>query len=73
MKDPQAPHTEEEIYYVVSGRATLRVGDVDTAVEPGSILFVGAGVEHRFHAIEEDLTTLVFFAPAVGSRAQPKR
>ncbi|MBI3457625.1 MAG: cupin domain-containing protein [Candidatus Rokubacteria bacterium] len=62
-EDPQAPHTEDEIYYVVS----------DTPVEPGSILFVGAGVKHRFHAIEEDLTTLVFFAPAVGSRAQPKR
>ena len=69
--DPQGPHTEDEVYYVVSGRATLRVGSEDRAAEPGSILFVAAGVTHRFHGIEEDLTALVFFAPAEGSAASP--
>ncbi|MFL5731870.1 MAG: cupin domain-containing protein [Chloroflexia bacterium] len=62
--DPQQPHTEDEVYYVVSGRASILVGDEDRPVEPGSIVFVEAGVEHRFHTIEEDLTVLVFFAPA---------
>ena len=63
-EDPQRPHAEDEVYYVVAGRATLRVGAEDRPAEPGGILFVGAGVEHRFHAIVEDLTLLVFFAPA---------
>ena len=63
-RDPQAPHTEDEVYYVVRGRGSLRVGEEDTAVEPGSIVFVAANVEHRFHDVAEDLTILVFFAPA---------
>ena len=62
--DPQSPHTEDEVYYVVSGRAQIRIGDEDRWVGPGSIVFVAAHVPHRFHTIEEDLTILVFFAPA---------
>ncbi len=61
--DSQKPHAEDEVYYVVSGRATLRVGEEDRPVSAGSIAFVGANVEHRFHAIDEALTLLVFFAP----------
>ena len=65
--DPQQPHAEDEVYYVVSGRAMIRVDDEDRPVEPGSIVFVAARAEHRFHAIAEDLTALVFFSPAEGS------
>ena len=67
--DPQQPHTEDEVYYVVSGQGTIRVGDEDRAVQAGSVVYVAAGVEHRFHSITQDLTILVFFAPAEGSRA----
>jgi len=62
--DPQEPHTEDELYYIVQGRAHLKVSDEDVSVEPGSLVFVEANVEHRFHTIAEDLTALVFFAPA---------
>jgi mannose-6-phosphate isomerase-like protein (cupin superfamily) len=62
--DPQSPHTEDEVYYVVSGRAMIRVADEDRAVQAGSIVYVAKNVEHRFHSIEEELTILVFFAPA---------
>lgn len=62
--DPQSPHTEDEVYYVVSGRAQIRVDDEDRSVGPGTIVFAAAHVPHRFHAIDEDLTMLVFFAPA---------
>ncbi len=67
--DGQQPHTEPEVYYVVSGAATATVGTEDTPVGPGSIVFVEAGVSHRFHAITADLTLLVFFAPAEYARA----
>ena len=67
--DPQRPHTEDEVYYIVRGRAQFRAGDENCAVEPGTVLFVEAGVEHRFHSIEEDLELLVVFAPAEGARA----
>jgi mannose-6-phosphate isomerase-like protein (cupin superfamily) len=62
--DPQSPHSEDEVYYVVSGKALIRVGDEDRAVGARSIVFVAARMPHRFHTIEEDLTVLVFFAPA---------
>ena len=62
--DPQSPHTEDEVYYVVSGRAKIRVGEEDRDVGAGSIVYVAKNVEHRFHSIEEELSVLVFFAPA---------
>ncbi|HEX9924560.1 MAG TPA: cupin domain-containing protein [Anaerolineae bacterium] len=65
--DPQQPHQEDEVYYVINGRGMITVGDEDRPVEPGSIVFVGAGVEHRFHSISEELKLLVFFAPAESS------
>ncbi|MCK6539210.1 MAG: cupin domain-containing protein [Anaerolineales bacterium] len=62
--DPQSPHTEDEVYYVVSGRAKIRVADEEREVQAGSIVYVAKNVEHRFHSIEEELRVLVFFAPA---------
>jgi mannose-6-phosphate isomerase-like protein (cupin superfamily) len=62
--DPQSPHTEDEVYYVVRGTAQIRVGREDRAVQAGSVVFVAKNVEHRFHSIEAALTVLVFFAPA---------
>ena len=62
--DPQGPHTEDEVYYVIAGRATVSVGEEDRAVGPGSVIFVAADVVHRFHDISEDLSILVFFGPA---------
>ena len=62
-EDTQQPHTEDEVYYVVSGHAKLKVGDNDRSVKPGSIVFVSAGVDHRFHEITEPLMVMVVFAP----------
>lgn len=62
--DGQSPHAQAEVYYVVSGSGVLRVEDRDQPVGPGSILYVAAHAAHHFHAIAEDLTLLVLFAPA---------
>ncbi len=62
--NPQKPHTEDEVYYVVHGKAVIQVGTEKQAVKPGSIIYVAAGVDHRFSDIQEDLEVLVFFAPA---------
>jgi mannose-6-phosphate isomerase-like protein (cupin superfamily) len=62
--DPQSPHTEDEVYYVVSGEASITVGDEEQAVRTGTIVYVPANVPHRFHSIREQLRLLVFFAPA---------
>ena len=62
--DPQRPHHEDEMYYVIRGRARFRAGDQDQEVSAGTVLFVAAEVEHHFYDIAEELAALVFFAPA---------
>ena len=62
--DPQRPHHEDEMYYVVRGRARFKADKEDREVSVGTVIFVAAEVEHRFHDITEELAVLVFFAPA---------
>jgi mannose-6-phosphate isomerase-like protein (cupin superfamily) len=62
--DPQRPHQQDEIYYVIAGRAQIRVAGEDRPVRAGSVAFVAKHVEHRFHSIEQRLELLVAFAPA---------
>lgn len=60
--DQQRPHDWDELYYVLEGRATLKVEDQSYEVKPGEILFVAAQIEHTFVDIREDLKVLVFFS-----------
>lgn len=62
--DPQRPHHEDEMYYVIRGQARFQAGEQDKEVSAGSVLFVAAEVEHRFYDVVEELAVLVFFAPA---------
>ncbi len=62
--DPQGPHNEDEVYYVLAGHSNIRIGDVQCPVVPGDVIYVEKKVEHAFYDIEEDLQLLVFFAPA---------
>jgi mannose-6-phosphate isomerase-like protein (cupin superfamily) len=66
--DHQKPHREDEIYYVIRGRARFKAGpenrEEDREVSAGSVIFVAAEVGHRFYDITEELAVLVFFAPA---------
>ena len=65
--DDQAPHDENEISVVIGGRAILNGDCATAAVRAGSVIYVRAGENHTFTRIE-DLTLLVIFAPAHGSR-----
>jgi mannose-6-phosphate isomerase-like protein (cupin superfamily) len=67
--DDQTPHTEDEIYVVRAGRATLVTGSGSAEVGPGSVVFVPAGEAHQFTGIAEGLALLVIFAPPYESRA----
>ena len=60
--DLQAPHDEDEVYFVVSGRGRVKVEGQERAIGRGSVLYVQATSEHSFFEIDEDLTLLVFFA-----------
>jgi oxalate decarboxylase/phosphoglucose isomerase-like protein (cupin superfamily) len=67
--DDQSPHTEDELYVCTSGRATLRTTSGDAPIEPGTVVYVPAGEEHRFVEVSEDLCLFVVFAPPEGDRA----
>ena len=60
--DPQAPHDQDEIYYVIEGHSMFRVGQEEFEARPGDVIYVPAFVPHRFYDIESDLRLLVFFS-----------
>ena len=60
-KDMQAPHLEDEVYFVLEGKARLQVDGNEKEVKSGSVLYVKAETEHSFFDIEEDLTVLALF------------
>ncbi len=62
--DEQSPHKQDEVYYVLSGKAKLQVESEVQPLQSGSIAFVAAHDKHKFIEIEEDLSLLVLFAPA---------
>ncbi len=65
--DGQSPHTEDEAYVVLAGFGRFTAGDETRDVRAGDVLFVAAGVPHRFHDIEDELHLLVAFALPEGS------
>jgi mannose-6-phosphate isomerase-like protein (cupin superfamily) len=66
--DSQQPHGEDELYYVMRGRAKFTAGDQTIDIEAGVCLFVPARESHRFHDIAEALELLVVFGPAEGGQ-----
>lgn len=61
--DPQQPHLEDEIYIAMRGRARFTAGDEVREVHEGDVIYVAAGVPHRFHDITAELELIVVFAP----------
>ena len=68
--DDQTAHDEDEVYFVLRGRAQLIMGGKRTDLGPGSILYIPADMDHRFVNIEEDLSVLVFFGSGGPSGAE---
>jgi mannose-6-phosphate isomerase-like protein (cupin superfamily) len=68
--DEQSPHTEDEIYVCMGGRATLRTPSGDAVIAPGVVVYVPAGEEHRFVDVTQNLSLFVLFAPPEESRVK---
>ncbi|MEM8483901.1 MAG: cupin domain-containing protein [Bacteroidota bacterium] len=72
--DPQQPHTRDELYFVVTGSGMFVNGDKRHAFGPGDVLFVPAGVIHRFEAFTDDLVVwVVFYGPEGGELSNTVR
>ncbi len=59
--DPQTPHTRDEVYVVVEGAGWFQNGNERHRFGPGDVLFVPAGVPHRFEEFSDHLAVWVFF------------
>ena len=67
--DLQSPHSRDEIYVVAAGTGFFVNGDSRRPFEAGEVLFVPAGVEHRFEDFSDDFCTWVFFYGPEGGEA----
>lgn len=68
-QDPQKPHTRDELYVIASGSGWFVNGDERHAFRTGDVLFVPAGVTHRFEEFSDDFCTWVmFYGPEGGER-----
>ena len=66
-EDPQQPHVQDELYIVESGTGTFVHGDERRPFKPGDVIFVRAGVVHRFEEFSDDFRTwVVFWGPEGG-------
>ncbi|MCA1614379.1 MAG: cupin domain-containing protein [Acidobacteria bacterium] len=71
-RDPQGPHTRDEVYVVADGAGEFVNGPRRQKIGPGDFLFVPAGVEHRFENFTDDLAVwVIFYGPEGGERPQP--
>ncbi|MEM3129256.1 MAG: cupin domain-containing protein [Nitrososphaerales archaeon] len=60
--DPQRPHANDELYYVIKGTGFIRLENRDVPIKPGSIIFVPARMRHYFHGNKDELQVLYVFA-----------
>jgi mannose-6-phosphate isomerase-like protein (cupin superfamily) len=60
-KDPQLPHTRDEVYVIVSGTGRFLRGEEEAVFERGHVLFAPAGMFHRFVDFSQDFVAWVFF------------
>lgn len=54
-------HTEDELYYILSGAGTMRVGEETHSVAAGDLLYIEQGASHNIVKIDDELTVLKIF------------
>ncbi len=68
-QDMQTPHSQDEVYIVISGTGEFINGTQKTRFQPGDCLFVPAGVTHRFVNFSDDFATwVIFYGPEGGEK-----
>jgi mannose-6-phosphate isomerase-like protein (cupin superfamily) len=69
--DLQKPHAQDEIYIIATGSGTFIRGDEKVLFSEGDMLFVPAGMDHRFEEFTSDFATwVVFYGPEGGESDQ---
>ena len=68
-KDTQAPHKQDEIYVIIEGHGTFYRNGETVSCKKNDVLFVPAGMEHRFENFTADFATWVIFYGREGGEA----
>lgn len=69
-KDDQTPHEQDELYIIASGNGWFVKGSDRVAFAPNDVLFVEAGIAHRFEEFSDDFATwVIFWGPSSGELA----
>jgi mannose-6-phosphate isomerase-like protein (cupin superfamily) len=67
--DAQQPHLQDELYIIISGHGEFVNGHDRHSFSPGDVLFVPAGVDHRFEHFTDDFQTwVIFYGPDGGEQ-----
>jgi len=59
--DAQTRHTRDEVYVIAQGRGIFFDGSERRPFAAGDMLFVAAGITHRFEQFSDDFGTWVMF------------
>lgn len=60
----------DEIFYVIEGRGTMKIGDQEKAIETGDTIFVPVGEDHKITSSEDRPLKLVYFLDRPGLEQQ---
>lgn len=68
--DTQTPHRQDEIYVIASGESQFYRAGETVECKSGDVLFVPAGMEHRFIDFTDDFSTwVIFYGPDGGEKS----
>nr|WP_315207636.1 cupin domain-containing protein [uncultured Albidiferax sp.] len=66
--DTQEPHDQDEVYVITAGTADFDMNGQLRSVVSGDLIFVPAGMPHRFVRFSPDLAMwIVFFGPRLAT------
>jgi mannose-6-phosphate isomerase-like protein (cupin superfamily) len=67
--DIQLPHLQDEIYVIASGNSDFYRNGERISCKTGDVIFVPAGMEHRFENFTSDFATwVIFYGPKGGEK-----
>jgi mannose-6-phosphate isomerase-like protein (cupin superfamily) len=68
--DTQSPHLQDEIYVIASGNSEFYRNGESINCKTGDVIFVPAGMEHRFKNFTSDFATwVIFYGPQGGEKS----
>jgi mannose-6-phosphate isomerase-like protein (cupin superfamily) len=69
-RDDQTPHEQDELYIIASGNGWFVRGTERTRIQRDDVIFVPAGMLHRFESFSDDFAAWVVFWGPLGGESE---